>query len=210
MSKNSKSLAMTAALTGLLAIAPALVAQNTSGSAGGGSMDSHPGATGTSSTTTKTTTQTTTTKTSSADTTFAKEAAMGGMAEVELGKLAVEKASSPDVKSFGQHMVDDHSKANDELKQLAAQKGMTLPATVSSMQKQDMDKLSKLSGAAFDKAYIDMMVKGHNKTVALFEKESKGGKDSDLKSWASSTLPTLQGHKKMVDDLHASMMKTSR
>ena len=127
-----------------------------------------------------------------------KGAATGGMEEVELGQLAAQKASSPDVKNFGQHMVDDHSKANDQLKQLAAQKGVTLPAAISNMQKHDVSKLAKLSGAAFDSAYVSMMVKDHKKDVAEFQKESKSAKDSDLKSWASTTLPTLEDHLKMI------------
>jgi putative membrane protein len=138
-----------------------------------------------------------------------KEAAMGGMEEVELGQLAAQKASSPEVKNFGQHMVDDHSKANDQLKQLAAQKGVTLPTSMSASQKQEMNRLSKLSGAAFDSAYVSMMVKDHKKDVAEFQKESKNGKDSDVKSWASTTLPTLEDHLKMVQDIHSTMMKTS-
>jgi putative membrane protein len=137
---------------------------------------------------------------------------MGGMEEVELGQLAAQKASSPEVKNFGQHMVDDHSKANDQLKQLAAQKGVTLPASMSASQKQDMNKLSKLSGAAFDSAYVSMMVKDHKKDVAEFQKEAKSGKDSDVKSWASTTLPTLEDHLKMVQGISSSMhpMKSSK
>jgi putative membrane protein len=133
---------------------------------------------------------------------------MGGMEEVELGQLAAQKASSPEVKNFGQHMVDDHSKANDQLKQLATQKGVTLPASMSAAQKQDVNKLSKLSGAAFDSAYVSMMVKDHKKDVAEFQKESKSGKDSDVKSWASTTLPTLEDHLKMVQGISSSMHPT--
>src|SRR4051794_4768099 len=100
------------------------------------------------------------------DTKFVKEAAAGGMEEVELGKLAAAKASSADVKSFGQKMVDDHSKANNQLMQLASQKGIDLPKGQSVMAKHDSAKLAKLKGAAFDKAYMDMMVKDHKKDVA--------------------------------------------
>jgi len=128
---------------------------------------------------------------SSADSKFVREAAIGGMAEVELGKLAVEKASSADVKQFGQRMVDDHSKANDELKALASQKGVTLPTTAS---KATADKLSKLSGDAFDHAYIRDMVRNHNKDVAEFRHVSTSATDADVKEWAAKTLPTLEGH----------------
>jgi putative membrane protein len=149
---------------------------------------------------------------SSADSKFAKDAAMGGMEEVQLGQLAAQKATDPDVKSFGQRMVDDHTKANDQLKQVASQKGMTLPTDLSTLQKHDMDKLSAMSGAAFDKAYVSMMVKDHKKDVADFKKEAKSGKDSDLKSFASTTLPTLQDHLKMVQDISSKMKgsKTSK
>src|SRR6476661_3715845 len=112
MNKNNKSLAMAATLTSLLIVGPALIAQSPSASTSS-SM---------SKTTKTTTTTTTTSKLSAGDTKFMRGAATGGMEEVELGKLAAQKASSPDVKSFGQHMVDDHSKANDQLKALAAQK----------------------------------------------------------------------------------------
>jgi putative membrane protein len=211
MSKNSKHLIMAATLTGLLALAPVLAAQTqgTSGSAGGGSMDSHPGAAGSSSTSSSMSKSSSSSmsskKMSAADTKFMKTAAMGGMEEVELGKLAAQKASSADVKNFGQHMVDDHSKANDQLTQLATQKGVTLPTAMSTMQKHDMAKLAKLSGAAFDSAYVSMMVKDHKKDVADFQKESKSGKDSDLKGWAATTLPTLQDHLKMVQGISSSM-----
>jgi len=140
-----------------------------------------------------------------ADTKFMKEAAMGGMEEVELGKLAAQKATDADVKSFGQKMVDDHSKANDQLQQLATQKGVTLPTGGSTQQKNDMARLGKLSGAAFDKAYVSLMVKDHKKDVAEFKKESKSAKDADLKSWAGTTLPTLQDHLKMIEDISAKM-----
>jgi putative membrane protein len=138
-----------------------------------------------------------------ADSKFVKEAAAGGMEEVELGKLAVAKASDPEVKNFGQRMVDDHSKANDQLSQLAAQKGIDLKAGMTMMDKHDSAKLAKLSGSAFDKAYMDMMVKDHKKDVAEFEHASKSAKDPDVKSWASTTLPTLQDHWKMAKDVDA-------
>src|SRR4051812_24650787 len=133
-------------------------------------------------------------KMAAADTKFVHEAAAGGMAEVELGKLAADKATSPDVKAFGQRMVDDHSKANDELKALASQKGMTLPSAPEPAHKAMQDRLSKLTGAAFDKAYMQEMVKDHDKDVAAFKHASTAAADPDLKAWAAKTLPTLQEH----------------
>ena len=131
---------------------------------------------------------------SPADQKFAREAAQGGMAEVELGKLAVQNASSDDVKRFGQRMIDDHTKANDQLKQVAQQEGIQLPTGLSSKDEMTKERLSKLSGAAFDKAYMNDMVNDHVKDVADFQKESTSGKDPAVKSFASQTLPTLQSH----------------
>jgi putative membrane protein len=129
-----------------------------------------------------------------ADSAFMMTAGGAGVAEVELGRLAVGRASSADVKAFAQMMVDDHTKANGELSGLASQKGVTLPADPPPPAKAAKDHLSTLSGAAFDKAYMDHMVKDHEKAVALFTKEASSGKDGDTKDWASKTLPTLQQH----------------
>src|SRR5436190_5687346 len=108
----------------------------------------------------------------SADQRFVMEAAQGGMAEVELGQLAAQKAASDDVKKFGQRMVDDHTKANDQLKQVASQKSITLPTDIGAKNKAVKDHLEKLSGAAFDKAYMTHMVQDHKKDVAEFQKEA--------------------------------------
>jgi putative membrane protein len=125
---------------------------------------------------------------------FMDKAAQGGMAEVELGQLAQQNGQSADVKAFGKRMVDDHSKANDQLKQLAAQKGVSLPTSLDSKDQATKDKLSKLQGAAFDKAYMKDMVADHKQDVAEFKHESMAAHDPDLKSWAGQTLPTLQSH----------------
>ncbi len=176
-------------LTGLLALAPAFA--QTQGSA---TNSNRSGAMSSSST-----------KLAMGDSHFMKDAAEAGMAEVQLGQLATQKATSADVKSFGQHMIDDHTKANDQLKQLAAQKGVTLPDSPSMMQRHDTDRLSKLTGAEFDRAFMDQMVKDHKKVVAEFDKASKGSKDSDVKSFASSTLPTLQDHLRMAQTLDSTV-----
>jgi len=138
-----------------------------------------------------------------ADMAFVKEAAVGGMAEVELGTLAKEKASSADVKQFGDRMATDHGKANDELKQWAQQKSVTLPTDLDAKHKATKDRLSKLSGDAFDKAYMHEMVTDHVKDVAAFKRESTAAKDADLKAWAGKTLPTLQDHLKMARETDA-------
>jgi putative membrane protein len=135
-----------------------------------------------------------------ADQTFVKKAAAGGMAEVELGRLAADKATSPDVKQFGKKMVDDHGKANDQLKSLARTKNIELPSDLTAKDKALRDRLSKLSGAAFDRAYMRAMVTDHTADVTEFRTESKSGVDPDVKSWAATTLPTLEGHLKMAKD----------
>jgi len=157
---------------------------------------------------TTTTTGTTATATSTAATTlskddqeFATKAAQGNMAEVSLGQMAAQKGTAADVKTFGNRMVNDHGKALDELKQLAANKGITLPADVSPAQKADADKLSKKSGKDFDKSYADTMADDHEKDVKEFEKASKDAKDPDLKAWAAKTLPVIQDHLKMAKDM---------
>jgi len=132
------------------------------------------------------------------DLAFMNDAAPGGMAEVELGKMAADKAQNADVKAFGQNMVKDHSKANDELKQLAAQKKVMLPPDVMPAHKQLMEKLSKLSGADFDKEYVKAMVEAHEKDVAAFENVSKTAADADVKAFATKTLPTLKMHLEMI------------
>jgi putative membrane protein len=116
------------------------------------------------------------------------------MAEVELGKLATEKASNPDVKKFGQRMVDDHSKANDELKEVASSKGIPLPEKLSPKDEATKQRLSKLSGDQFDKAYMSDMVKDHTQDVAEFQKESTSATDPQVKDFAAKTLPTLKDH----------------
>ena len=133
-------------------------------------------------------------KVSEADQRFMDKAALGNMAEVDLGKLAEQNAQSQEVKSFGERMVTDHTKADDQLKQVAAEQGVTLPAGLNSEFEATRARLAKLQGAAFDKAYMKDMVTDHKKDVAEFERESKMADDPALKNWASQTLPTLQSH----------------
>jgi len=142
-------------------------------------------------------------KLSEADRKFITEAAGGGMAEVELGRLATQRAASADVKSFGQRMVNDHTKANNELKPLASEEGVTTPSSLEGKDKETYDRLSKLSGAQFDQAYIKDMVEDHTKDVAEFERESKEGEDKDIKDFAAKTLPTLQEHLRMAREIEA-------
>ena len=140
-----------------------------------------------------------------ADKEFVQKAAVGGMAEVAMGKMAQQKGSSDQVKQFGARMVEDHSKANDELKKVASAKGVTLPTDVDAKHKAKMDKMQKLSGGEFDRAYMDDMVADHKHDVADFKKQANGGKDSDLKAFAAKTLPTLEDHLKMAQSTHAAV-----
>ena len=134
------------------------------------------------------------------DESFVVNAAKDGMAEVEIAKLGVEKASRDEVKKFAQRMADDHTKANDELKAQAEKKSITLPTSVDPKHKATHDRLAKLSGAAFDRAFMQGMVADHRKAVAAFKTESQSGKDPDVKAWAGQTLPTLEDHLKMAQD----------
>jgi len=139
------------------------------------------------------------------DENFVMKAANGSMAEVELGKLAIEKAGSDEVKKFGRRMVDDHSKANDELKTLAQNKHITLPAAIDPHEKALHDRLAKLSGAAFDRAYMQAMLTDHKKDVNEFRMEVKSGKDADVKGWAAKTLPTLEAHLKLAQSTNTAV-----
>jgi len=137
------------------------------------------------------------------DAKFIKQVAIGGKAEVELGRLASERGGSDAVKQFGQRMVNDHGKANEELAQLAQQKGVTLPSDLDATHKKLYDRLSKLSGAKFDAAYAREMVRDHDKDVKEFEREAQRAKDADVKAWVSKTLPTLKEHQQAARQLVA-------
>jgi putative membrane protein len=141
----------------------------------------------------------------SPDVNFAMKAAQGGMAEVQMGKLAADKGNSTDVKAFGQQMVDDHTKANDDLKSVAEKEGMTLPTDMNAHQHAMYSRLEKLSGAAFDKAYVTDMVKDHQEDVKEFQKESNTGKDDQIKAFASRTLPVLQSHLDKIKSIQSNM-----
>jgi len=134
---------------------------------------------------------------------FVAHAARSGIGEVELGKLASARAASEEVKQFARRMVDDHSKANDELKALASSKNLPVPSDTDADHKTVMEKLRKVSGAEFDRAFMDAMVSGHDHAVANFRAFSERGDDPDLKKWAAKTLPTLQAHERMAKETAA-------
>ena len=116
------------------------------------------------------------------------------MTEVKLGEIAQKNGGSDDVKDFGKRMVDDHSKINDNLKQVAAKMNVTVPTEVNAKQQATIDKLSKLQGAPFDSAYVKDMVKDHKKDVAEFTKAKDEVKNDDLKSFISDSVETMKDH----------------
>jgi len=132
------------------------------------------------------------------DTKFAVAAADGGMMEVALGKLAQTNAASPTVKQFGQMMIDDHSKAGEELKKLASSKNISLPAALSNKNQDKYNDLAKKKGKDFDKDYTSFMVDDHKDDIDEFKKQADKGKDPDLKSWAAGKVPVLEHHLAMA------------
>lgn len=143
------------------------------------------------------------TKASATDTAFIKKAADGGMTEVELGKVAEKNGQKDDVKSFGSHMVKDHGKANDELKSVASKMNVTVPDKVSAEHQAKIDKMAKMSGAAFDTAYTKEMVASHEKTIAAFETARGKVGNEDLKKFIDDTLPVIKGHLEMAKKMQA-------
>ena len=135
---------------------------------------------------------------------FVKTVASSDMFEIQSGQLAAENAQNGDVKSFGQEMVDDHSKTSDDLKELIEDEGIKveLPAKLHEEHQTKLDKLKGLSGNQFDKTYVQMQVKAHEKAVSLFEAYAAAGENDDLKDWAEDTLPKLKEHLKEANDLN--------
>src|SRR5262245_44452640 len=135
------------------------------------------------------------------DKSFAMKAATVGKHEVELGQLAATRALSSDVKAFANRMVQDHSRAGDELMQLNSRLGISTPAEEDGAFKQMFDRLSKLKGVDFDRAYMNEMVEGHKKVADEFSTYVSSGTNPDLKAWASKTLPTTREHLQLAQDL---------
>lgn len=138
---------------------------------------------------------------SSMDAKFIRKAANGGMTEVELGKIAQEKGKKDDVKSFGERMVKDHGKANDDLKSVASKMDVKVPEKVNAKHQATIDKFSKMSGDSFDAAYIKEMVKDHKKDIAEFEEAQNQVKNEDLKKFISDTVPVMKEHLEMVEKM---------
>src|ERR1043166_5421213 len=148
-------------------------------------------------------------KLSMGDSKFIKDAAAGGLMEVQLGKLAAEKAASPQVKEFGKKMEQDHSKANKELQKLASTKNVQIPHELEGKQKSTYDRLAKLSGDRFDREYMTTMIDDHKDDVDKFKKEAEKANDPDVKSFASKTLPTLEQHLEMAQSTGQQVGATS-
>jgi putative membrane protein len=140
---------------------------------------------------------------------FLRNAAGGGKAEVTLGELGLQRAQSPEVRQFAQRMVDDHSKANQQLMDLAKQKDIKLSSAMPKDAKQIERRLSGLSGAAFDREYMKDMVKDHEKDVAKFQQEAKNGKDPEVQQFAAQTLPILEDHLKQAREVNGALMNMS-
>ena len=141
---------------------------------------------------------------------FIKEAANGGLMEVELGNYAQQHATNPRVKNFGAMMVRDHSKVNEELKSLAARKNINVPATMDDKYREKMSDIQKKTGADFDKEYIKEMIDDHEKDVDKFKKHAENGVDPDLKAFASKTLPTLLMHQDSAKMIRDAITKNKR
>jgi putative membrane protein len=135
---------------------------------------------------------------------FVRQAAMSDMFEIQSSQLAEQKASDQPTKTFAQKMVTDHTKTSSEVKSMVSGgkiKGVELPTDMASSQKSMLDKLKGLNGNDFTKQYHSDQVSAHKDAVSLFERYGKGGDNEDLKAWANKTLPDLQGHLKMAQDL---------
>lgn len=146
----------------------------------------------------------------SKDTMFMKEAAAGNLAEIQTGRIALDKSSSPQVKEAAQRIVDDHTKANDQLMTLAQRQQVTLPTEPMAKDKKEAEKLQSMSGTAFDKAYARMLVKDHKKDIKMYSMESQKAKDTELRQYASTTLPVLKTHLQMAEQLtKGSMMRSN-
>ncbi len=137
---------------------------------------------------------------SAADKSFVEKAASGGMAEVQAAQLAQQKGDDQKVKDFAQVMIHDHPAANQQLTTLAQQKGVTIPTELSSKDQAELDRLGKLDGKKFDRAYMKAQEKDHKEMLTLLEKEAKHGKDADLKSFAEQTVPTVKKHLEMAEN----------
>lgn len=148
-------------------------------------------------------------KLSGADEKFVKNAAAGGMMEVELGKIAAEKGVNDQVKAFGRQMQDDHGKANEELKTVAANKGVQIPTALEGKHKRTVNRLSKLSGPEFDRHYMRTMIEDHKEDLKAFQREADKGKDPEIKQFANKYAPVIKKHLEMAETTGQQLKATS-
>jgi putative membrane protein len=141
---------------------------------------------------------------------FVAEAAKGGLMEVDLGQLAVQKAADPAVRHFGERMVQDHRRLNQELTDLLARKGAILPDNSSGKEGRMTEHLNGLTGSEFDRAYIKDMVRDHKKDVKAFQKEAEKADDADLKSWVAKSLPIVQEHLQQAESIKETITGVKR
>jgi putative membrane protein len=133
---------------------------------------------------------------------FVNTAAVSNMFEIETSKAALERATSPDVKTFAQQMIDDHTKASNDLKEAASKAGVgAIPEDLDAKHKSMLQALDKKKGAEFDRSYVQEQRQAHDQAVKLFSTYASNGTQADLKSFAATTLPTLQMHQQHVREL---------
>jgi putative membrane protein len=145
------------------------------------------------------------TKLSKVDEVFVSDAAHSNLAEIKLGQLATEKGSTHEIRAFGQSLVDDHTKIGDRMKAIATSEGFRLPTQLSPDQQATYDRLSMLSGSAFDHAFLQQMKQTHRDAISLFQDEAQNGRNEQLKRFAQSTLPALHQHQAMITRSTATM-----
>jgi putative membrane protein len=138
---------------------------------------------------------------------FMTGAGGSGTAEVELGRLAQDKATSAEVRQFAEMMVRDHSKANEELKQIAEREGVQLPSAMDERHRDQHDRLARLSGAEFEREYMTIMVDNHKSSVERFERQANEGSDTELKQFAAKTLPTVRQHLERAQQIQQTLGK---
>lgn len=138
---------------------------------------------------------------------FVKKASQGGLFEVKVGELAQQRAQSPEVKQFAQHLVSEHQQANTALEQLAQTKGVKMETEVGGKYKQTISRLEKTKGQEFDKKFMEAVVKEHKGDVKDFKKQAEKGKDADVKNWAQQTLPALEKHLQMAQQVQQKVAK---
>jgi putative membrane protein len=138
---------------------------------------------------------------------FAMKAAAGGMAEVQRAELAKTKAHSQAVKDLANKIYQDHTKANNDFQSIASKNNITMPTAMDTKAQAEYNKLQGLSGADFDREYVNCEIKDHKEDISMFQREADHGTNSDIKSWASQNLPTLREPLKMAENAHSQIMK---